>query len=443
VVGSPLQAWTAGAIFVIAYALIATDRMHRTVVAVGGAAAILVLRLVDQNAAFGGRAGVDWNVIFLLLGMMIIVTITRRTGVFQWVAIKAAKVSRGQPVRVILLMSVVTAVASALLDNVTTVLLTVPISMLIANGLGISPIPMLIAQIMASNIGGTATLIGDPPNIMIGSAAKFGFLDFIVHLTPIAVIAFGAFAGIMVLQFRHELKAPADAAQRVAGLDESRAITDPKLCRRCLIVLGITLLGFFVHQSLQLEPATIALAGAAILLVVSGADFDQVLHEVEWSTLLFLIGVFVMVSALAETGIIGLGANWVAARAEVSAGGTALSVLWISAVASGILGSIPLVAAANPMLVDLAARLGGVSPAGVGAAELHAGPMLAFWWALALGACLGANFTIIGAAANVVVAGQAEKSGHPISFMRYLKSGAPATLATIILSHFYLVLRYL
>jgi len=270
VIANPTQAFAAAAIFLIAYALIATERVHRTVVAIAGAAAVLALRLVDQGTAFGGgHAGVDWNVVFLLLGMMIIVAITRRTGLFQWLAIKAAKASKGQPVRAIVLMSAVTAALSALLDNVTTVLLTVPISMLIADGLGISPVPMLIAQIMASNIGGTATLIGDPPNIMIGSAAKLGFLDFIVHLTPIVVVAFGAFACIIVLQFRHQLKAPPDVAERVAGFDESRAITDPGLCRRCLIVLGITLLGFCIHQSLQLEPATIALVGAALLLLVS------------------------------------------------------------------------------------------------------------------------------------------------------------------------------
>ena len=443
-IANPTHAIAAAAIFVIAYALIATERVHRTVVAIAGAAAVLALRLVDQSVAFGGgHAGVDWNVVFLLLGMMIIVAVTQRTGIFQWVAIKAAKASRGQPVRAILLMSVVTAVLSAFLDNVTTVLLTAPISMLIADGLGISPIPMLIAQIMASNIGGTATLIGDPPNIMIGSAAKLGFLDFIAHLAPIAVIAFGAFAGIMVLQFRRELKTPLDAAERVAGFDESRAITDPKLCRRCLVVLGITLLGFFIHQPLHLQPATVALAGAALLLVVSRVEIDGVLRQVEWSTLLFFVGIFVMVSALVETGIIGVGTGWLAARADASPGAMAVVVLWVSAVASGVLGSIPLVAAANPMLVELAARLGGVPLSGVGAAQLHSAPMLAFWWALALGACLGANFTLIGAAANVVVAGVADKHGHPISFMGYLRYGIPTTLATIILCHFYLVLRYL
>jgi Na+/H+ antiporter NhaD/arsenite permease-like protein len=375
--------------------------------------------------------------------MMIIVAITRRTGVFQWIAIKAAKASRGRPIRVILLMSVVTAALSALLDNVTTVLLTVPISMLIADGLGISPIPMLIAQIMASNIGGTATLIGDPPNIMIGSAARLGFLDFIIHLTPIAVIAFGAFAGIMVLQFRHQLKAPPDAAQRLAGFDESRAITDRSLLRRSLGVIGLTLIGFLIHQPLRLEPATIALTGAALLLLVSRVDINELLHEIEWSTLLFFIGVFVMVGALVQTGIIEAAAGRLAQQADVNPGGAALGLLWVSALASGILGSIPLVAATNPMLVELAARLGGVSLGGVGPVALHAGPMPAFWWSLALGACLGANFTIIGAAANVVVAGMAERNGHAIGFLRYVKCAFPATLATIILSHLYLVVRYL
>ena len=294
-------------------------RVHRTVVAIAGAAAVLALRLVDQDTAFGtGHSGIDWNVIFLLLGMMIIVNITQKTGIFQWLAIKAAKASKGQPIRVILLMSVVTAVISSILDSVTTVLLTVPISMLIADGLGISPIPMLIAEIMASNIGGTATLIGDPPNIMIGSASKLGFLDFIIHLTPVVIIVFGAFAGMIVLQFRRELKAPPDAAERVAGFDESRAITDPKLCRRCLVVIGLTLVGFFIHQPLHLEPATVALAGAALLLFVSKADIAEVLHQVEWPTLLFFVGLFVMVGSLIEAGIIGVAAHWLTARAQHS-----------------------------------------------------------------------------------------------------------------------------
>lgn len=433
----------AGVIFLAVYALIVAEKAHRTVVALAGAAVVLALGLVDQHAAFAGPTGVDWNVFFLLLGMMVIVAVTQRSGIFQWIAIKAAKASKGQPLRVILLMSVVTAVLSALLDNVTTVLLTVPISLLIADGLGIRPLPLLIAQIIASNIGGTATLIGDPPNIMIGSAANLGFADFLLHLTPIIVIVFGAFALTAVVLFRRELTTPPDAAQRLAGFDESRAITDPTLCRRSLIVTGLTLVGFCLHQSLGLEPATIALTGAAVLLVVTNVDFDELLHEVEWSTLLFFIGIFVIVSALAETGIISLGAGWLTARTQTSPGATAGILLWGSACASGVLGSIPLVAALNPMLVGLAAAMAGVPAGSVTAAALHSPVMMALWWSLALGACLGANFTILGAAANVVVAGIARKNGISIRFRDYLRYGIPATLVSLLLAHGYIWLRYL
>ncbi|MDH4179773.1 MAG: SLC13 family permease, partial [Armatimonadota bacterium] len=319
----PQAAIAAGTIFLIAYALIASERIHRTVVALAGAAAVLALRLVHQDVAFGtGHGGVDWNVIFLLLGMMIIVTITRRTGIFQWMAIKAAKIAKGQPVRVVILLSVVTAMLSALLDNVTTVLFMAPITLLIADGLGINPLPMLIAQILASNIGGTATLIGDPPNIMIGSTAELGFLDFIVHLTPAIVVIFAACIAVYIALFRQQLKAPPDAEERIAGFDESRAITDHGLLVRSLVVLGLTFLGFFTHQALHLEPATVALAGAGLLLLFSRADINEVLHEVEWSTLLFFIGLFIMVGALIETGIIGTAAQLLIARAADSPGGT-------------------------------------------------------------------------------------------------------------------------
>ena len=432
----------AGAIFVIAYALIATERLHRTVVAVAGAAAVLVLRLVPQEKAFSAQhGGVDWNVIFLLMGMMIIVAITRRSGLFQWMAIKAAKAAKGQPVRMLILLSAVTAGLSALLDNVTTVLFMAPITLLIADALGIRAIPMLVAEILASNIGGTATLIGDPPNIMIGSAAKLGFLSFLVHLTPISVIVFIAFALMLVLLFRSHLKAPPDAMARIAGFDETRAITDMALCRACVVVLALTFVGFFFHEFLHLEPATIALGGAALLLLVSRADITEVLHEVEWVTLIFFVGLFVMVAALIDTGIIGTIAKALVARAQHSPGGTAIALLWLSAFASGIVDNIPFVATVNPMLVDLARELAvpGMEPVEM----LQTPVMMPFWWALALGACLGGNFTLVGASANVVVAGIAERAHQPIGFKRYLGYGIPITLLSIALCTVYLWLRYL
>jgi len=438
------HAIAAGLIFVIAYAFIASERIHRTIVAVAGAAAVLALRLVDQETAFGtGHGGVDWNVIFLLLGMMIIVTITRRTGIFQWMAIKAAKVAKGQPVRVVILLSAITAVLSAFLDNVTTVLFMAPVTLLIADGIGIKPIPILIAQILASNIGGTATLIGDPPNIMIGSVAKLGFLDFLVNLTPVIAIIFIIFIGCYVLLFRRQLVAPPDAEERIAGFDESRAITDRKLCVRCVAVLGLTFVGFFTHQALHLEPATVALTGAGLLLLCSGADIDEVLHEVEWTTLLFFIGLFIMVGALIETGIIGSAARLLIARAGDNPGSMALALLWISAIASGVVDNIPFVATVDPMLVELAADFAKTSVNGITPGQLQAPVMMAFWWSLALGACLGGNFTLVGASANVVVAGIAERNGHPIGFMQYLRYSVPITFITIIISTIYVWLRYL
>jgi Na+/H+ antiporter NhaD/arsenite permease-like protein len=440
---APQSALAAGIIFVLAYALIATERMHRTAVALIGAAAVLALRLVDQKVAFGtGHGGVDWNVIFLLLGMMIIVTITRRTGLFQWIAIKAAKLARGEPLRVAILLSAVTAVLSAFLDNVTTVLVVVPVTLLIADGLGISPMPLLIAQIFASNIGGTATLIGDPPNIMIGSAAELGFMSFLLHLTPIALIVFACFIPLYLWLFRGQLKAPPDVQERMAGFDESRAITDLSLCNRCLAVLALTFLGFLAHEALHLQPATIALAGAALLLLCARVDFNEVLHEIEWSTLLFFVGIFVMVGALIETGIIGAIAHWMIARAGRSPGAAAIALLWISAAASGVVDNIPFVATVNPMLVELASGLAG-NPDQVTAAHLHAPAMIPFWWALALGACLGGNATLVGASANVVVAGIAEHAGHPIGFRHYLRYGIPITFMSIVLCTLYIWLRYL
>ncbi len=437
------HAIAAGLIFVIAYALIASERIHRTVVALAGAAAVLALRLVEQKVAFGtGHGGIDWNVIFLLLGMMIIVTITRRTGIFQYLAIKSAKLAKGDPVRVVILLSAVTAFLSALLDNVTTVLFMAPVTLLIADGLGIRPLPLLIAQIFASNIGGTATLIGDPPNIMVGSAANLGFLSFIVHLAPIAVAAFAAFVPAYLWLFRGQLTAPPDVRERMAGFDESRAIRDVGLCKRCIAVLLLTFAGFFAHEALHLQPATVALTGAALLLLFVRIDINELLHEIEWATLLFFVGLFVMVGALIETGIIGEIAGWLIARAEHSPTGTAIALLWISAGASGVIDNIPFVATVNPMLVELARGFAG-NPAQVTAAHLQAHAMMPFWWALALGACLGGNATLVGASANVVVAGIAERNGHPIGFMNYLRYGVPVTFLTIVLSTIYVWLRYL
>jgi len=432
------QAVAAVVIFLGAYAFIATERLHRTVVALAGAALVLLLRVAGQEAAF---AAVDWNTVFLLFGMMVMVAITRRTGVFQWLAIKSAKAARAEPMRMIVMFSVITAVASALLDNVTAVLLIVPVTMLIADALSVSPVPFLISEILASNIGGTATLIGDPPNIMIGSAAGLGFMSFIVNLTPVVVIIFLAYLATLRWLFRGSMELTAEARARIYEFDEGKAVSDWPLLRRCLLVLGLTLAGFFLHEGLHLLPATIALSGAALLLVISRVKLEQVLHEIEWPTLLFFVGLFILVGGLAEAGVITAIAGRLLALAHRSLPLTAVALLWFSAAVSAVVDNIPFVAAVNPMLVEVAHAL---APRGADFhVAVHSPQMMPLWWSLALGACLGGNATLVGASANVVVAGVAERSGYPIRFVDYLRYGVPVVIESLVISTAYIYLRYL
>jgi Na+/H+ antiporter NhaD/arsenite permease-like protein len=425
-------------IFVGAYALIATERLHRTVVALAGAALMLLLRVLPQNTAF---AGVDWNTIFLLFGMMVIVAVTRRTGLFQWLAIKSAKAARAEPMRMIVMFSVITAVTSAFLDNVTTVLLIAPVTILIADALSVSPLPFLISEILASNIGGTATLVGDPPNIMIGSAAEIGFMSFILNLAPVIVIIFVAYLATVRWLFRRSVTISEEMRARIFEFDESKAITDRPLLRRCLVVLGLTIIGFFLHEALHLQPATVALAGAALLLVVGGAKLEEVLHEIEWPTLLFFFGLFILVGGLKEAGVIAAIAGRLLALAQTSIPLTAIALLWGSAVLSSVVDNIPFVAAVNPMLLEVAHAL---APRGADFhTAVHSPQMMALWWSLALGACLGGNGTLIGASANVVIAGLAERSGNPIRFMEFMKYGVPVVIESLVISTAYIYLRYL
>jgi Na+/H+ antiporter NhaD/arsenite permease-like protein len=426
-------------IFLGAYALIITERLHRTVVALLGAALVLVLRVVDQRAAF---AFVDWNTVFLLFGMMVIVGITRRTGVFQWLAIKSAKAARAKPLRMIVMFSIVTAVTSAFLDNVTTVLLIAPVTLVIAEALSVSPVPLLIAEILASNIGGTATLIGDPPNIMIGSVSGLGFMSFIIHLAPVTIVVFAAYLATLRLLFGKSVIVSEQARASIYAFDEAKAITDWPLLRKSLVVLTLTLIGFCAHEALRLEPATIALAGAALLIVISGADLEQtVLHDIEWPTLLFFVGLFVLVAALVETGVIHAISRPLVGGAERSVPLTSIALLWVSALMSAVVDNIPFVATINPMLLDVARRFAGSD--GNIHAVIHGPQMLALWWSLALGACLGGNGTLIGAAANVVIAGVAERNGYRITFIEFLKYGIPVVIESLVISTAYIYLRYL
>jgi Na+/H+ antiporter NhaD/arsenite permease-like protein len=415
----------AGGIFIVAYALIASERFDRTLIALLGGLLLVILGVVDQEEAF---AGIDFNVIFLLVGMMILAGGLSRTGFFEFVAGIAIHRSRGEPFRLLVMLAVATALLSAVLDNVTTVVLLTPVTLSIARTLKVSPIPYLISQIFASNIGGTATLIGDPPNILIGSAAGLDFADFLINLAPIVILIMVVFLGILRLWFRRSLQDDEDRLDVLAALDPAAAITDRPLMIRSLVVLGLTLLGFLLHSLIGVEAATIALLGATVLMLVGPLDPHASLRDVEWNTLFFFVGLFMLVEAIVQVGIVG---SVAAALAEVVDGRlevATIGILWVSALGSAIVDNIPYTATAIPVVEEMIA--GG----------LEGEPL---WWALALGACLGGNLTIVGASANIVVANLAARDGHPITFGLFLRYGAVVVLMSLALSTAYLWLRYL
>lgn len=444
------------AVFLLAYALIASEKIHKTKVALAGAAVMLLVGLIEQRTAFHGRGhveGTDWNTILLLIGMMIIVNVTRHTGVFQWVAIKAAKVARGRPVAIMVLFSLATAVLSAALDNVTTVLLIAPVTLLICQSLRADPVPFLVSVVLASNIGGTATLIGDPPNIMIASSARIGFMEFLKVDGPAVAVILPTFLLTVAVFFRKRLRVSEASRQQVMEFDETRAITDRGLLMRCGIVIAAVLAGFGLHSHLGLEPATIALGGAAALLLLRREDPEETLKDVEWPTIFFFFfGLFVMVSALVDVGVVKLLGQGIVdlTCGDVSGGITdaqrfrlTMGVLVFSAVASGIVDNIPFVATMNAVIHEMAASLHPSPETADFYAIAHSPDVWPLWWALSLGACLGGNFTLVGASANVVVAGIAERARQPISFVRFMKYGIPITLQGIIISAVYLWLRFL
>jgi Na+/H+ antiporter NhaD/arsenite permease-like protein len=415
-------------IFVAAYILIATERVHRVVAALGGAALMLLLQVVDAEEAFHATdTGVDWEVIFLLLGMMLIVAVLRRTGLFEYLAIWSAKRARGRPYRIMVILCVVTAVASALLDNVTTMLMVAPVTLLIAERLATSPVPYLIAEVLASNIGGTATLVGDPPNIIIGLRADLSYGQFVAHLGPISLIILVIFLLMARVMFRRSFAVDQRRVDEVMELDEREALRDTGLLIRSLVVLAIVTVAFLFHTVLHYDPSVVALLGGGMLVGVSRRPVGELTRDVEWETLMFFAGLFVMVGALVKVGALDAVAE---AAARVSGGSTLVAtmlILVVSGALSGFVDNIPYVAAMTPVVAGLTGDLG-------------AGSVL--WWALALGADLGGNATAVGASANVVVVGIAGRAGHPIRFLEFLKYGALVTVVSIAVSAAYLWLRY-
>ncbi|UCD99169.1 MAG: ArsB/NhaD family transporter [Chloroflexota bacterium] len=416
--------WIVGGLFLATYAIIVSERVDRTIVALLGGILMVLIGVFDQQHAFDA---VDWNVIFLLAGMMIVANLLRETGIFQWIAVKAVQLGRGQPFQILVILSLITAVASALLDNVTIVILVAPVTLYTAASLKISPVPFLIAEILASNIGGSATLIGDPPNILIGSAADLDFSTFALNMAPPAIIILIVFIGLSWFLFRRDLDSMGDASLDINALDTKALITDKRLLIKGGIVTGFMIIGFLLHGELHIEPATIALAGAMVLLLWGGSDVHHALREVEWTTLFFFIGLFIMVEAIVTVGIIEQLSQALLNLTGGNLATTSMLLIWMSSIASGIIDNIPYTATMIPIVENLGQTL----------------PVRPLWWSLALGACLGGNATLVGASANLVVANLATRSGHPIRFGTFLKYGLVTTFISLVIASAYIWLRYL
>ena len=417
-------------IFVIAYALIISEKVHRTIVGLFGAMLMILFGIISQETAVHH---IDFNTLGLLMGMMIIVNITSETGLFNFLAIWAAQKVKAQPVALLVVLSTITMVCSALLDNVTTVLLTVPITFSITSQLKVDVMPYLIAQILSSNIGGTATLIGDPPNIMIGSAVGLDFMAFVENLSLISILIFILVQFILIAVYRKELHTQPELQDKIMRLPAGAQITDHALLRKCLSVIFLTITLFVLHGSLGLESATVALSGAGLLLLLTATRDEnaivKVLSKIEWPAIFFFGGLFILVGALVETGVIRM----LAAEAIHATGGnieeTAMLILWMSAIASAFIDNIPFVATLIPLIQDMG--------------QMGLSDLTPMWWSLALGACLGGNGTLIGASANVVVASMSAQRGRPISFLSFMKIAFPVMIFTVLVSSVYVYLRYL
>ncbi|ETW24805.1 SLC13 family permease [Mycobacterium gastri] len=419
------------AVFVVAYALIASERVNKTLVALTGAALVVALPIINsQDVFYSHETGIDWDVIFLLLGMMIIVGVLRQTGVFEYVSIWAAKRARGSPLRIMILLVLVTAIASALLDNVTTVLLIAPVTLLVCDRLAINAAPYLIAEALASNLGGTATLVGDPPNIVIASRGGLSFNDFLIHLAPIVVIVVAVFTLMLPRLFPGAFAADPDRVADVMSLEEKEAIRDHGLLIKCGVVLAAVFAAFIANEPLHMRPSMVALVGAGILVVVSRLQQSDYLSSVEWDTLLFFAGLFIMVGALVKTGVV----KQLAELAVTATGGSTLSatmvILAASLVISGVVNNVPYAATMTPIVAELTPAL------------VDRGNPDVLWWALALGTDFGGNLTAIGASANVVILGIANRADNSISFWEFTRKGIVVTTMSLALAALYLWVRY-
>lgn len=423
------------AILLIAYVFIALEKIPKVTIALLGAALTIVLGLVSQNKLLGDNINphyfinfVDFNVIFLLVSMMIIVSIATRSGMFNWIANELLRLTKGHPKLVLLTLGIFTAVTSAFLDNVTTVILIMPVTFFIAKQLDINPLPFLITEIFASNIGGTATLIGDPPNIIIGSAAGLSFMDFLKELTGVVAVILIVIVLMMMFIFRKSLKASPDKMEAVANLDNSKTITDYPLMIRSAIVLVLVILGFVSHDVTHIETCVSAMLGASFLLLFEKPK--DILCDVEWNTIFFFIGLFIIIGGLEASGGISLMAKWILNVTQGSQEATAMIILWASGFISGIIDNIPYTATMTPMLLAIQKTMG-------------ADYTYPLWWCLSLGACLGGNMTIIGAAANVIVSETSAHNGYPIPFMKFLKYGVITMIISLVISSVYIYLRFL
>ena len=426
-----------GAILLIAYIFIASEKIQKSVVALVGASLTMLLGLIPLSLSLednvkGVFEYVDFEVIFLLIGMMIIVNIASRSGVFKWMALNLLKATKGHPKTVLFALAAFTAIASAFLDNVTTVVLMMPITFVIAKEFETDPVPFLITEVLASNIGGTATLIGDPPNIIIGTRAGLSFMDFVVELSPIVFIIFLISVSTLVFLFRKGLKATPEKMAHIANLDNSKTITDKNLMIRSVITLGLVILGFVTHDITHISAFVFAVAGASFLLLFEKPK--EIYRDVEWLTIYFFIGLFIIIGGFEANGGIKFLADQLIVLTNGSLEAATMIILWASGILSGIIDNIPYTATMAPLISEL------VNPANPHAITGHTH---ALWWALSLGACLGGNLTIIGAAANVLVSETAASKGHKISFFRFMKYGSLVTLISLVLSSFYLYFRYL